>query len=128
MLKYTYDNLGLITASAAIGIIVGAQIQKYVLNKQEAKGNKQFSAEDAPDWLSYLFSSETHKRIVLPEWEDGIWRSNNGWVGKDLIHNRSSRPYLYLAIFITPTNERLLEWSTLVRTVKAIVGCAMAVP
>ena len=83
MLKYTYDNLGLITASAAIGIIVGAQIQKYVLNKQEAKGKG--SCRRSSRLYSYLFSSETHKCIVLPEWEDSIRRSNNGWVGKDLI-------------------------------------------
>ena len=107
MHKYTYDNLGLITASTAIGVIVGAQIQKYVLNKQEAKGNKQFSAEDAPDWLSYLFSSEKHKRIVLPEWEDSTWRSNNGWVGKDLIHNRSSKA-VFIPCYFYNSDERTL--------------------
>jgi hypothetical protein len=70
---------------------------------QEAPWEK----ENAPVWLRGMFDCQDIPRVFLREWEDGEWRKDNGWKGRDLIHNPDSQAVVVRAYFWCEVTETL---------------------
>lgn len=62
---------------------------------------------EVPDWLQWLWASESNYQVLMREWEDTSWRRARGWHGKDLIHDYAGQGVRVLAYFWDPSEETL---------------------
>ena len=85
-----------VPAAALFGFFVGNHFvrPRIFQDCSKIRGDQKFFAkEDAPAWLQGLFDDENIHRVLLREWEDSVWRRENGWAGHDLIHNPNGCPH-----------------------------------
>ena len=57
------------------------------------------SLQDLPPFAQQLEADSNLHRVSLREWEDAEWRKSSGWVGRDYIHNASSRAVQVLSYY-----------------------------
>ena len=57
------------------------------------------SLQDLPPFAQQLEADSNLHRVSLREWEDAEWRKSSGWVGRDYIHNTSSRAVQVLSYY-----------------------------
>ncbi len=95
-------------AGAVLGTYLGYRVGKsQVILTQVETQQAPWEKENVPVWLRSMFDCEDNPRVFLREWEDGEWRKDNGWKGRDLIHNPDSQAVVVRAYFWCEATETL---------------------
>lgn len=63
------------------------------------------SLQDLPPFARQLEADPNLHRVSLREWEDADWRRASGWLGRDYIHNASSRAVQVLSYYYNDDAE-----------------------
>ena len=66
------------------------------------------SPDDLPPFARALESNSALHRVSLREWEDEEWRHQSGWLGRDYIHNASSRAVRVLSYYYDDRSREMV--------------------